>query len=258
MSLPSVAAQQNNALAAAMSAAAGANSSSSSSNGASPSSTSGAATTQAGASASSQAGQTALTALSGNFSNFLQMLMTQLKNQDPTSPLDSNQFTQELVEFSGVEQQINTNSSLTQLIQLTQAGQVMQGSAMEGKKVTIQSDQIPLQNGSGSVQFNAPNAEPVAIAITSSAGQQLRDVTLNATAGQNTWAWNGTDNNGNKVPDGAYNIAVVGASSDGSTKAVPFTVSGTATGVQGTSSSGVELQLGSLPVSFGAVQSVAE
>src|SRR5689334_9099418 len=59
------------------------------------------------------------TALSSNFGDFLNMLMTQLKNQDPSSPLDSNQFTQELVSFSSVEQQINTNNSLTQLIQLT-------------------------------------------------------------------------------------------------------------------------------------------
>src|SRR6185312_5424233 len=67
-------------------------------------------------------GSSALGSLSGNFGNFLQMLMTQLQNQDPTSPLDTNAFTSELVQFSSVEQQINTNTSLTQLIQLTQAG----------------------------------------------------------------------------------------------------------------------------------------
>ena len=65
------------------------------------------------------------------------MLMTQLQNQDPTSPMDTNQFTTELVQFSSVEQQINTNTSLTQLIQLTQAGEVMQASAMTGKQVTV-------------------------------------------------------------------------------------------------------------------------
>ena len=63
----------------------------------------------------------ALTALSGNFGDFLKLLMTQLQHQDPTSPLDTNQFTSELVQFSAVEQQINTNTSLTKLIQLTQA-----------------------------------------------------------------------------------------------------------------------------------------
>src|SRR2546421_564140 len=82
------------------------------------------------ATTAAQAGSPALNSLSANFGDFLKLLMTQLRNQDPTSPLDTNQFTTELVQFASVEQQINTNSSLTQLIQLTQAGEVMQGSAM--------------------------------------------------------------------------------------------------------------------------------
>ena len=140
MSLASVAAQQSNATAAAQ-----------------------AATASSGTtSASTTTGNNAMQSLSSNFSNFLTMLMTQLKNQDPSSPMDTNQFTTELVQFSSVEQQINTNTSLTQLIQLTQAGEVMQGSNMVGKQVTVQSDHVPLQNGKGTVTFTAPSAEPVA------------------------------------------------------------------------------------------------
>ena len=104
--------------------------------------------------------------------------MTQLQNQDPTSPLDTNQFTSELVQFSSVEQQINTNTSLTQLIQLTQAGEVMQASAMTGKQVTVRSDHVPLQNGQGTIQFTAPAAEPVDIAIYNANGAKLSDDTL--------------------------------------------------------------------------------
>ena len=54
--------------------------------------------------------------LSGNFSTFLTLLTTQLQNQDPMNPMDSNQFTQQLVEFSQVEQQINTNDNLKTII----------------------------------------------------------------------------------------------------------------------------------------------
>lgn len=241
MSLASVAAQQNNALAAAYAAAAG---------------TSNAATASTGSTGSTaQSSTNPLVALSSNFGDFLQMLMTQLQNQDPTSPMDTNEFTSELVEFSGVEQQINTNSSLTQLIQLTQAGEVMQATAMDGKPVTVQSSQIALQNGSGTLNFTTATSEPVAIAITNSSGQQIYGTTLTSTAGQNTWTWNGQDNNGNQLPDGAYNVAVVAANADGSTTAVPFTVTGTATGVQSLSS-GMQLQLGALSVPFSAVQSV--
>jgi len=239
MSLATVAAQQSNALAAATTAAAA--------NATTASSSSGAATS---ASASNP-----LVALSSNFNDFLQMLMTQLQNQDPTSPMDTNQFTSELVQFSGVEQQINTNSSLSQLIQLTQAGETMQGTSMTGKSVTVQSSQIALQNGSGTLNFTDPTAGPVAIAITNSSGQQLYGTTLTATAGQNTWTWNGTNNQGTQLPDGAYNVAVVAGNASGTTTALPFTVTGTATGVQSLSS-GMQLQLGALSVPFSAVQSV--
>src|SRR6201747_1248722 len=88
-------------------------------------------------SAIAQAGTTALGSLNNNFSTFLTLLTTQMKNQDPSSPMDSNQFTTELVQFSSVEQQINTNSSLTQLIQLTQASQIEQSSSMIGKPITV-------------------------------------------------------------------------------------------------------------------------
>ena len=89
--------------------------------------------TSTASAAAQQTGSAALNSLSANFGDFLKLLMTQLQNQDPTSPLDTNQFTSELVQFSSVEQQINTNTSLTQLIQLTQAGEVMQASSMTGK-----------------------------------------------------------------------------------------------------------------------------
>ena len=202
--------------------------------------------------AAAQTGQNALAALSGNFSDFLGMLMTQLQNQDPTSPLDTNQFTSELVQFSGVEQQINTNASLTQLIQLTQAGEAMQGSQLAGKPVTVTATQIPLQSGTGHVGFTAPAAEPVRIVITDANGQAVRTATVNATAGQNGWTWDGTNSAGTRMPDGAYNVAVLGGTAD---TPLSFTVTGTATGVQSTAS-GMQLDLGPVAVGFGAVQSV--
>jgi flagellar basal-body rod modification protein FlgD len=201
------------------------------------------------------AGSTALNSLSANFGDFLKLLMTQLQNQDPTSPLDTNQFTSELVQFSGVEQQINTNTSLTQLIQLTQAGEVMQASAMTGKRVTVSSDHVPLQNGTGTIRFDAPAAEPVAIAIYSDTGAKLRDGTMMATKGSNTWTWDGSDGSGHTLPDGSYKVAVAGMSSDGTTSALPFSVVGMATGVQNQSNS-IKLQLGALSVDFSKVQSV--
>jgi len=212
------------------------------------------AASTAAAGSTSTAGN-ALSGLSSNFGNFLNLLMTQLQNQDPTSPLDTNQFTSELVQFSSVEQQIQTNTSLTQLIQLTQAGEVMQSSAMLGRQVTVVSDQVPLQNGKGAVQFTAPAAEPVAIAVYNDAGVKIRDASLTSVKGSNTWTWDGTDNRGRQVADGAYTVAVNGSASDGSTAALPFSVIGTATGVLNQNNT-VQLQLGALSVGFDKVQSV--
>jgi flagellar basal-body rod modification protein FlgD len=197
-----------------------------------------------------------LASLSSNFGDFLNLLMTQLQNQDPTSPMDANSFTSELVEFSSVEQQINTNTSLTQLIQLTQAADVTQSSAIIGKQVTAQATQIPLQNGSGTLNFTAPAPEPVSIVVQDSNGNTLRQVTLNATQGTNTWNWDGTNSSGQTLPDGAYTVAVTTGAAGAPATALPFTITGTATGVT-TQNNIVNLRLGALSVPFSAVNSVA-
>ena len=210
-------------------------------------------TSSASGSASTTSGQNALTSLSGNFQDFLGMLMTQLKNQDPSSPMDTNSFTQELVEFSSVEQQINTNTSLTQLISLTQSGEMMQASGMVGKKVELSSTQMPLQNSSGSLSFTAAAAGTAEITISSSAGTRLMDTTIQTTEGSNSWTWNGKDSQGNTLPDGGYTVAVTGG---GTTGALPFTVSGKVTGVINNSGT-LNLQLGTETVPFSSVESVS-
>lgn len=201
-------------------------------------------------------GSGALTSLTNNFSTFLSMLMTQLKNQDPTSPMDSNQFTSELVQFSSVEQQINTNTSLTQLIQLTQAGELMQSSAMVGKQVEVNSTDLSLQNGQAGIKFTSPANEPVTISVSTDSGVKLFDTTVQGTAGSNTWTWDGKTSNGTSLPDGQYKVAVAGQNTDGTSSALSYTVLGTATGVQSPSQGTLNLQLGTLGVPFSSVVSV--
>jgi flagellar basal-body rod modification protein FlgD len=233
MSLATISAQQNAALAAAATAAAN----------------------PAASASAMPATTTARTTLAGNFDNFLKLLMTQLKNQDPTSPLDTNQFTTQLVQFSSVEQQINANANLTKLIELTQGEQVLQASALVGKHVAISADHIPLQGGTGEVDFNAATARPVAITITNDAGARVRDAVISANAGDNRWAWDGRNNAGNQMPDGSYRIAVIGANPDGTVAAQPFTVQGVATGMS-RQGNNVSLRLGSQTADFSAVQQV--
>jgi flagellar basal-body rod modification protein FlgD len=207
------------------------------------------------ATGSSTSGTNALASLSSNYQDFLKLLMTQLKNQDPTSPMDPNSFTQELVQFSSVEQQINTNTSLGQLIQLTQNDGIIQSSAMVGRTISVTSKTMPLQNGTGQISFTAPAAENATVSITDSAGKNVGSVAIQAKAGANTWTWNGTDANGNQLPDGLYTVAVTGTDAAGASKALPFQVVGKATGVQ-VSGTALNLQMGSLTTSFSNVTSV--
>jgi len=209
---------------------------------------------KAGAAKIGAAAATPSGTLAGNFQTFLKMLMTQLQNQDPTSPLDTNQFTSQLVQFSSVEQQINTNSSLASLIQLTQSTGVLQSAAMVGHQVAVDSDHLVLQNGAAAVRFNVATAGQVAVAVLREDGTQVAGALVDAKAGTNTWTWDGSSPLG-KLADGAYKVAVVGIAKDGTTQALPTTTLGTATGVEQEGQS-LQLQLGALTVPFAKVKSI--
>jgi flagellar basal-body rod modification protein FlgD len=201
-------------------------------------------------------GNVALQQLGSNFNDFLSLLTTQLQNQDPTSPMDTNEFTSELVQFTGVQQQVATNSSLTQLIALQQTSQVLQSSDLVGKPVTVSSNELSLQNSNAEVTFQGTAGQQIGIAVVNSAGTPIIDATGTATAGTNVWTWNGLDNNGNQVPDGAYRVAVETLASNGGTPvAVPYDVIGNVTGVSsnGTTS---QLAIGALSVPFSSIVSV--
>src|SRR3954469_25160072 len=94
--------------------------------------------------------------IASNFTQFLQLLTTQLKNQDPMSPLDTNQFTQQLVSFSQVEQAIKTNDKLTSLVSLLTATQVVDSLPLVGKSVEVDSASTGLQNGKASFSYTLP------------------------------------------------------------------------------------------------------
>src|ERR1700760_3589524 len=103
-----------------------------------------------GASLTSTAGST----LAGNFQTFLTLLTTQLQNQNPLDPLDTNQFTQQLVEFAGVEQQLKSNDQLSTLVSLQQTAQNTQALGFVGQTVSVDGSTQNLTNGSAAWTFN--------------------------------------------------------------------------------------------------------
>jgi len=196
-----------------------------------------------------------LASLTANMNDFLKLLMTQLQNQDPTTPMDSSQFTSQLVQFASVEQQVNTSNGIQTLIQLSQSNNVLQSSSLIGKTVTANATQISLQGGTGSIQFNTPAAEPVTIAVTDSTGATVTQTSLTSTAGPNTWTWDGKDSTGRQRPDGAYTVTVLGGAQGTTPSAIPFTVSGLASGVT-TANNTEQVQIGQLTLPVSAIQSV--
>jgi len=209
----------------------------------------------AASAASTASGASAAAKLGGNEQTFLKLLMTQIQNQDPTSPMDTNQFTTELVQFSSVEQQISTNTSLNSLIQLTQSGQLLQSSSLVGHKVLLNAASMPVQGGSGALQFTAAAAAPVTITVFDNKGAALSQQTVNAQSGVNSWSWNGMNANGQVQPDGAYKVTATTTDSTGTLQPVPFAVIGTATGLVKSGTS-LNLQVGSLNTDVSTVQSV--
>jgi flagellar basal-body rod modification protein FlgD len=191
-----------------------------------------------------------LASLAGNFNDFLSLLTTQLQNQDPTSPMDTSQFTSQLVQFTGVAEQITANSTLSQILGVNQTQQLTQASALVGDQVSFTGGTLPLQNGEAQVDFQTTSAGPVQITVTNSSGIPVQSQTVNAGAGANTWTWNGTDGNGKQLPDGAYTVAVTAG---GTT--LPFQAVGTVTGAEQVNQV-VQLQFGAATVPYSQVVSM--
>ena len=210
------------------------------------------ANTASTASTTNSASNSALGSLSGNLNSFLTLLMTQLQNQDPTSPMDTNAFTSQLVQYSSVEQQINTNSNLTNLITATQSNTILQSTALVGKQATVTNDHLTLQNSSAQVHFTAPSAEPVTITVTSASGEKVLETNVSAAAGNNDWSWNGQDSSGSTRSDGSYKVTVADQSGNG----ISTTVTGIVTGMQ-RSGTTVNAVMGDLQSDVSTIQSVS-
>lgn len=215
-----------------------------------------AATTAANATSSSASSSSELSSLAGNFNTFLTLLTTQLQNQDPSSPMDSDTFTSEIATFAGVQQQVDTNTNLGQLITLTQDGQATSAASMVGQKASFVSSQIPLQSGTGSISFQTSSPEPIAIAVTNASGTVVRTLQETSVAGANQWNWDGKNNSGASLPDGSYGIAVEAQDPAGNVVAVPFDVIGLVTGVTKSTSGGVTVQFGSVGTDLSTVNTL--
>ena len=188
-------------------------------------------------SGSSSLSSTAGSTLAGNFQTFLSLLTTQLQNQNPLDPLDTNQFTQQLVQFAGVEQQLKTNDQLTTLVSLQQTAQSTQALGFVGKTAVVDGSTAALTNSAATWSLGVPTNSNVSISITNSTGQTVYSNNYAVQAGQNqTFAWNGKGNDGTQWPDGKYKLTATAADSVGNSVAVSTQVHGVVNSVDLTQS----------------------
>lgn len=204
------------------------------------------------------AGDTPLAALSQNFDNFLLLLTKQLQYQDPLSPLDTHQFTQQLVQFTGVEQAINTNKKLDALIALQSGGQAATAVSYLGTTIEAESDRVALAGGEAEILYELPRqATGTVIVILDASGKPVRVERGEVTAGQHRFVWDGTDNDGGSLPDGVYGVEV--SAVDAEAKAIPAALAtlGRVDGVD-IRDGQIYLRIGGLELPFSSVRSVRE
>ncbi len=216
------------------------------------SSTSGAASTT-GTQATINSAQKSLVS---DQTTFLKLLTTQLQHQNPLSPLDTNQFTQQLVSMTGVQQQILSNQLLQQLVN-NQSG-MGDPVGLLGKTVLASTSQATLSGGAANWLYStAAAAQDVQLSVTDSLGQVIYKSDAGAAAaGQHAFSWNGKDQNGVQLPDGGvYTLKVAATDSSGSTINTSIYQSGVVSAVNN-SSSGVTLNVNGAPLPASSVTSV--
>jgi len=170
-------------------------------------------------------------ALAGNFNDFLKLLTTQLQHQDPTSPLDPNQFTQELVQFASVEQQINTNKSLSTMISLQQTQQAASALQFLGATVAVSGTTAELADGVANWNYAVTQPATATINVSNASGQVVYSTSQSVQPGTQTFSWNGVDNHGATWPSGAYKISVNAIGANNQNVPVTTGVQGVVTGV---------------------------
>jgi len=188
-------------------------------------------TTNAAAAATINSG---LGQIAENYTTFLSLLTTQLQNQDPTSPLDTNQFTQQLTQMTGVQQQLLSNQLLQQLVNQNQGG-VVSSVGLIGKTITANGNTEMLQNGTATYEYGLPTAAANATATITDSNNNVIWTGPIATSGTGlqSFTWNGQNQSGAQQTNGGlYTLTVAARDASGNTIAVTNSLQGAVTGVQ--------------------------
>ena len=175
----------------------------------------------------------ARTTLAGDLDAFLLLLTTQLKNQDPLSPLEPTEFTNQLVNFASVEQQIATNDNIEKLLNVQNAALASAVVGFVGREVVADTaGKLPLQNGEAHFEYTlSGDASNVVMTISDDNGRILFTKAGATSAGKHEVTWDGIDGVGRPMPDGSYNLSITPISFSGETVDHTSRIRATITGV---------------------------
>ena len=176
-------------------------------------------------SSKSTTASTATPGIADNFQTFLTLLTTQLQNQNPLDPLDTNQFTQQLVQFAGVEQQLRSNDQLKSLIEIEKSAQATAALAYVGNTVAVDGSTAQF-NRSATWNLKADKAATAKITITAANGQTAFSGNYSMNEGSTGFVWDGKGNDGVTWPPGAYKLTATDKDPSGNDVAVATEVQG--------------------------------
>ncbi len=182
--------------------------------------------------AAAQSNATSQQQLATNMNTFLELLTAQLQHQDPLNPMDTSQFTNQLVLFAQVQQQIDINQNLETMMGSQNNAALASSANYLGTGVTAVSSALPLQESKGTYYYTTPaNTASVSVVITDSAGNIVSTQTGSAATGTHTATWDGSNITGGTSPDGTYHLTVTATGTTGQTTQLDTAISGTVTAV---------------------------
>lgn len=198
------------------------------------SSITGRATPSQAQSQAANAAEASRTSLGGNFDTFLKLLTAQIQNQDPLSPMDATQFTQQLVQFSQVEQQIRTNEQMEALVTATRTSQTAGALTYLGRTVEIASSTAGVVTAGDDIRWELAFSEPATRAtarVQDASGRVIFEQALGAQTGRTRFTWDGMTSAGTPAPAGVYRLSIAATDAEGAAVAPTISVNETVTGV---------------------------
>lgn len=195
-----------------------------------------------------------------NKDDFLKLFVTQLQNQDPLNPQDGTQFIAQLAQLTQVEQAYNTNTNLQSLLSQGNNAGTLAAVSLIGKQVEAPGSQVELQSGSGAtINYNlGRSAETVTVSVLDANGKVVKTINAGArNSGNNSVAWDGTDNSGAALTPGAYSFSITAKDAGGNLISSTGLVRGKVSGVDMSGTTPV-LSIGALKLSLTDVISVTE